>query len=113
LQQNRLTNHTMKTPPTILLALGALLAVTGHAAEVTGVWTAEFDSQIGIQKYTFTLEQDGAKLTGKASSEVNGRTREAELLDGKVDGDRISFVELLSRAMSCASPTPEPSRRTK
>jgi len=31
---------------------------------VTGTWKSEFDSQIGHQKYTFTFQQDGSKLTG-------------------------------------------------
>ncbi len=79
----------------LLLVLTALpLAVC--AADVTGTWKAEFDSQIGLQKYTFTFQQDGAKLTGKAQSEVNDRRRETELLEGKVVGDAISFVELLN-----------------
>jgi Malectin domain len=34
-------------------------------------------------------------LTGKANSEVEDRKREAELKEGKVDGDAISFVEML------------------
>jgi hypothetical protein len=66
-----------------------------RAADVTGTWKSEFDSQIGHQKYTFTLKQDGAKLTGKANSEIEDRKREAELKDGKVDGDAISFAEML------------------
>jgi enterochelin esterase-like enzyme len=65
-------------------------------ADVSGTWKAEFDSQRGHQKYTFTFKQDGAKLTGKASSEVTDQKREAELTEGKVDGDAISFVEVLS-----------------
>lgn len=66
------------------------------AADVTGTWKSDFDSQIGHQSYTFTFKQDGTKLTGKANSEVGDRQREAELKEGKVDGDTISFVELLS-----------------
>ena len=65
-------------------------------ADVTGTWKSEFDSQIGHQNYTFTFKQDGAKLTGKANSEAGDRKREAELKEGKVDGDTISFVEMLS-----------------
>lgn len=61
----------------------------------TGIWKAEFDSQIGRQKYTYTLKQDGTTLTGKANSEVGDRKREAELKDGKVDGNKVSFVEML------------------
>ena len=67
-----------------------------RAADVSGTWKSEFDSQIGHQKYTFTFQQDGAKLTGKANSEVGDRKREAELKEGKVDGNTISFVEMLS-----------------
>jgi enterochelin esterase-like enzyme len=48
-----------------------------------------------LQKYTFTLKQDGTNLTGKANSEAGERKREAELMEGKVDGDKISFVEML------------------
>ena len=56
----------------------------------------EFDTQIGKQKYSYMLKQDGDKLTGKASAEVDGQKREVELKDGKIDGDKISFVETLN-----------------
>ncbi|MFO1489253.1 MAG: alpha-L-arabinofuranosidase C-terminal domain-containing protein [Verrucomicrobiota bacterium] len=79
---------------TLLLAL-ILLPLSMLAADLTGVWQTEFDSQIGRQKYTFTLQQDGAKLTGRANSEAGERHREVELLDGKVEGDAVSFAELL------------------
>jgi enterochelin esterase-like enzyme len=84
----------MKTPITLLTLLA--LSLAARAADVTGTWKAEFDSQIGLQKYTYTLKQNGTNLTGKASSEVNGQKREAELTEGKVNGDKISFVELLN-----------------
>jgi alpha-N-arabinofuranosidase len=74
----------------------AATAVKTLAADVTGTWKSEFDSQIGVQKYTFTFKQDGKKLTGKANSEAGDRKREAELREGKVDGDAISFVEILN-----------------
>src|SRR5262245_14470323 len=83
----------MKTPIP-LLAL-ATLPCFGFSADVTGTWKSEFDSQIGRQKYTYTLKQDGDSLTGKANSEVGDRKREAELKDGKVDGNKVSFVEML------------------
>jgi enterochelin esterase-like enzyme len=78
-----------------LLTLAAL-PLSVFAADVTGTWKAEFDSQIGVQKYTYIFKQDGTNLTGKASSEVNDQKRETELKEGKVDGDTISFVELLN-----------------
>jgi enterochelin esterase-like enzyme len=80
------------------ITLAALALVPGFAfAEgATGIWNAEFDTQIGRQKYSYTLKQDGDKLTGKAIAEARGQTREVELKDGKVDGDKISFVEILN-----------------
>jgi enterochelin esterase-like enzyme len=80
--------------PIILLALAAL-PLAALAVDVTGTWNAEFDTQIGVQKYTFTFKQDGTTLTGKAHSEIDGTQRESELIQGKVDGDSVSFVELL------------------
>jgi len=78
----------------LLLALTAL-PLSLVAGDVTGTWKSEFDSQIGQQKYTFTFKQDGTNLVGKANSEVNDQKREADLKEGKVDGDKISFVETL------------------
>jgi hypothetical protein len=72
------------------LFLGALPAL---AADVTGKWISEFDSQIGLQKYTFDLKVDGEKVTGKASFERMGQKGEVDLLEGKLVGDQISFVE--------------------
>ena len=63
---------------------------------MTGTWKAEFETQRGLQKYTFTLKQDGTKVTGKASADTNGQTRETELKDGKIEGDTVTFVEPLS-----------------
>lgn len=80
----------------ILFLAFAVFPLSVFAADVTGTWKSEFDSQIGLQKYTYKLKQDGNQLTGKASSEVNDQKRETELQEGKVDGDNISFVEMLS-----------------
>lgn len=66
------------------------------AADISGTWKAEFDTQIGVQKYTYTLKQDGAGFTGKAISEINGEKRETELRVGKFEGDTVSFVEMLN-----------------
>jgi hypothetical protein len=84
----------MKTP--IILLTLALSVCSVWAADVTGVWKAQFDTQRGLQKYTFTLQQDGTKVTGNASAEVNGAKRESELKEGKIEGDVVSFVEPLN-----------------
>jgi hypothetical protein len=69
-----------------------LSAVTAFAGDFNGKWTAQFDTQIGTQKYTFEFHVDGTKLTGKAVNEQFGST---DIAEGKVDGDSISFVESL------------------
>jgi enterochelin esterase-like enzyme len=83
----------MKTKITLITL--AVLPCLAFAADVTGTWKAEFDTQRGLQKYTFTLKQDGTNVTGKANVEREGEKREAELKEGKVDGDTVTFVEPL------------------
>jgi enterochelin esterase-like enzyme len=85
-----------KTCTAILLALIGCLAPASHAADIAGQWRSEFDSQIGVQKYLFTFQTEGNKLTGKAASEVNGQKREAEIKEGTINGDSLSFVEMFS-----------------
>jgi enterochelin esterase-like enzyme len=83
----------MKTQITLLTLV--FFSLSASAADVTGTWKAEFDTQRGLQKYTFTLKQDGASVTGKANVERDGEKREAELKEGKADGDTVTFVETL------------------
>src|SRR5579885_2601746 len=73
-----------------------LLVATARANDIAGQWRAEFDTQIGVQKYLFTFKTDGDTLTGKAAVEVGERKREAELTEGKITNDTVSFVELLN-----------------
>jgi hypothetical protein len=74
----------------------ALLGVSmAQAADVTGKWQAEFQSPVGPQRYTFDLNVAGEKLTGKAAFERMGQTGEVELLEGKLRGSDIFFVEML------------------
>jgi hypothetical protein len=75
------------------LALG--LAGTATAGDVAGTWTSEFDSQIGVQKYTYVFEVDGETLTGTAEGERMGDTAKVEITDGKVVGDKVTFTEML------------------
>jgi hypothetical protein len=81
--------------PILFLSLAAL-PLSLVAADLTGTWKSEFDSQIGLQKYTYTLKQDGTNLTGKANSEIGDQKRETDLKEGKLDGDTVSFVETMN-----------------
>lgn len=86
----------MKIYRTIILfvILASLPLSSPLAADVTGKWTVEFDSPIGRLNYTYDLKLDGAKLTGLAVRQLDGQTDEIELIEGKFNGDTLSFVEV-------------------
>src|SRR4030095_7759487 len=88
----------MKTKSKVLLPVCIMFAcaLSALAADANGKWKAEFESQVGAQKYTFELKVEGEKLTGKAFFERMNQKGEAELLEGKVKGDEIFFVEKVS-----------------
>ena len=76
--------------PVIMLLL--LLGMADvFAADITGTWKASFDTQIGQQNYTYQFVVKGTTLTGKIQSEMGGTT---EVQQGKVEGDKVSFVEI-------------------
>jgi hypothetical protein len=75
----------------IFLTLTATLCA--EAADVSGKWKSEFDTQIGHLKYTYELKADGEKITGKAFRDLEGTKTTIELVEGKIKGDEISFVE--------------------
>jgi hypothetical protein len=75
----------------VTLVLGVLVSPV-MAADITGKWTASFDTQIGQQNYTYEFVVKDGALTGKAKSD-NGETA---LQNGKVEGDTVTFVENLT-----------------
>jgi hypothetical protein len=75
--------------------LALAFTLSADAADVTGQWTSEFNTPVGVQKYTFDLKAEGETLTGTASFERMGEKGTAELKEGKVQGDKVSFVEML------------------
>ena len=78
------------------IAMGVVLgALPALAADLAGKWTTEFDTQVGPQKYTFDLKVDAGKLTGTAAFERMGEKGTVELKEGKLEGDKLSFVEML------------------
>jgi hypothetical protein len=66
-----------------------------QSGSVTGAWEAEFDTQIGRQKYLFLLVAEDDKVLGKAKAEIGGESYETDLSEGKLNRDEISFVEML------------------
>jgi hypothetical protein len=74
------------------------LAFVGTAPaqdNVTGKWQGQFDSQIGVQKYTYEFKVDGTNLTGRAFGITENGTNSSAITEGTVSTNGISFVEPL------------------
>jgi hypothetical protein len=80
----------MRILVTMMLILMMPAAVL--AADITGTWTASFDTQIGTQSYTYTFKVEGNKLTGRLKSQFS----DGEIQEGTINGDDIAFVETLT-----------------
>jgi hypothetical protein len=82
----------MKTSRIITVSAVLVVALLAgvRTADVGGTWTATFDTQMGQQQYTYTFIVKGTELTGVAKGNLTGETK---ISDGKVDGQKITFVE--------------------
>ncbi len=81
--------------PIVLAAVALALAGSVRADEtVAGKWKGEFDSAIGLQKYTYEFKVEDGKLTGKAIGERENGTNQVAITEGKISKNEISFVEL-------------------
>src|SRR5689334_2058183 len=77
-----------------LATLACLMVTSAFAADVDGKWTASMPGRDGnSMEVTFTFKADGSKLTGTMSNPRG----EAEIKDGKIDGDNISFNQSFER----------------
>ena len=76
------TTVTVAPPPAIAAA---------PTADISGTWSTSFDSQVGVQTYTYTFTVAGETLTGHAKSNLGEGG-----LTGTVDGDKVTFVENLN-----------------
>ena len=71
-----------------VVLLSALAAASSVAGDATGKWVAEFTSPDGqTRQSTFNLKVEGDTLTGT----VSGRSSDATIEEGLVDGNSISF----------------------
>ena len=79
-----------------LVALSFAGLGLAHASPLAGKWTAEIDTQVGLQKYVYEFKADGDHLTGKATFERSMGNGEIELKAVKLNGDDVSFTEPFS-----------------
>lgn len=72
----------------------AVAALELRAAGIDGRWRAEVPGRDAPVPVTFDLKAEGETLTGTISADVVGTT---EIQEGKVDGETVSFVQVLTR----------------
>ena len=87
--------------------LTATLALSASAADVTGTWKATFLGDPGtwpkmVSEMTFELNADGSQVTGMAH--MSNWPGDAPLSDGKIEGNRISFVVIGRSPWKSSSP---------
>jgi hypothetical protein len=61
-------------------------------ADITGKWAASFETQIGVQTYTYEFTVKDGVLSGTIMSS-NGASA---MKPGKVEGDKVTFGETLT-----------------
>ena len=90
--------YLLKISCSILLFLfltAGFKTVSAQTVNVTGTWKANIETPIGLIKYTFLLNQDGEKLTGKINREnEQGDRNDVDLTEGKILGNSIAFIEI-------------------
>jgi len=72
-----------------VIAILCVLTIAVYAADVSGKWTWEQQGRNGATTSTLTLKVDGSKLSG--TLEAGGRGGPAEISDGTVNGNSITF----------------------
>jgi hypothetical protein len=68
------------------VVLTLLFAAITFAADITGTWNLNVETDMGSGTPTFTFKQDGEKLTGTYS----GQLGEAKV-SGTIKGDNVEF----------------------
>lgn len=78
----------------LVVAVLPFASYSALGADLSGTWTASFDTQVGKQVYTFVFHVQGETLTGTAKSTVaDAATDERSLDNVKVSGNTVSFAE--------------------
>jgi hypothetical protein len=65
----------------------ALFATTALAEEVTGIWNATVEGDMGPVELTFVFHQEGEFVTGS----VSVGTTEAAIINGRISDNELTF----------------------
>jgi hypothetical protein len=70
------------------LVIMLMLTFIAVAADVTGTWKGTMETPMGAMENTISLKADGGKLSGSVKTDMF----EANIENGKLNGDKVSFV---------------------
>ena len=82
----------MKAIPGMTLLALLAAASLAPAADINGRWLAEFETRRGPAELEFNFKVEGDKVTGIIANMMG----DSEIQDGKVEGDEISFKQVLN-----------------
>ena len=72
------------------MLLSLLIAAGAWATAVDGRWVAKFETPKGTKELVLNLKADGDRVTGTVG--VGRKGRGLQIVDGKINGDEISFT---------------------
>jgi hypothetical protein len=72
-----------------------LLAAAASAADITGNWKSDLETPQGPVQVSYSFKQDGEALTGTWQA---ARSPVVQISEGKVTGDKVSFLVKLEAA---------------
>lgn len=75
--------------------MAQLLFNNKPATPLSGTWKADFETQLGLQKYTFVFKVDGESLTASGSSDLDGQVRQIEFKEVELKDNTLAMVEAI------------------
>ena len=89
----------------LMVLCGVITAGAQNAPDksVAGEWQATFNTPIGAMNCHYTFKVAGNVLTGSVVAEMSGNKSESEITDGKIDGDKITFVWVYNNDVQMSS----------
>ena len=81
----------MRTAVLTSMALLLLCAFTVAAADISGKWSSQLPVGHGLTPINLTFKVEGANLTGTVTYVMGEEGSRAEITEGKVGGDDVSF----------------------
>jgi hypothetical protein len=91
---------------TLLLTLGGFMTADAQNEAnqgFAGEWQATFNTPIGAMNCHYTFKVAGNVVTGKVIAEMGGNNSESEITEGKIDGDKITFVWIYNNDVQMSS----------